>query len=134
MSCFEAFVVEIKTRIAHDLLDLAHSYGVDHPRGGRVARHLDHFMQGLVRLWSLGQRAVFERHVGSQQYRDFRQAGRIHHTIAIDARETRWRRAQIVYAPELSQSATFFKSGSLYSCKPEPTFAADNTKATTAVS
>jgi hypothetical protein len=32
------------------------------------------------------------------------------------------RRYRYVYAPELSQSATFFKSGSLYSCKPEPDF------------
>ncbi len=32
------------------------------------------------------------------------------------------RRYRYVYAPELAQSATFFKSGSLYSCKPEPGF------------
>jgi hypothetical protein len=32
------------------------------------------------------------------------------------------RRYRYVYAPELAQSATFFKSGSLYSCKPEPDF------------
>lgn len=32
------------------------------------------------------------------------------------------RRYRYVYAPELNDSATFFKSGSLYSCRPEPDF------------
>jgi hypothetical protein len=32
------------------------------------------------------------------------------------------RRYRYVYAPELNQSAAFFKSGSLYSCKPEEGF------------
>ena len=32
------------------------------------------------------------------------------------------RRYRYVYAPELSRSAVFFKSGSLYSCRPEEGF------------
>ena len=76
-------VVEPIAPITGQRLDFSQADPADHPTGGEVIRPADHLDQVPVDLRGLFQGTVFEALEGRQQDHQLRQAGAIHHGVAV---------------------------------------------------